>query len=179
MIKIKGSRSNRELARQYERVGVYRLNHTDMQSLVNMIAGFYDGFPDFFPGLKAGNWHWDFDKPIEFQAIAYSDVTGWKMFFSVENETLRGCTVTLAFSGMALTPMLLVRDFETTFLKGEELIKRIDDVMPPPEPEIRKPSLWQRFKNFFRWRKRSSSSTQSSSSSVLDDIGDVVSDILD
>lgn len=179
MIKIKGSRSIRELARQYERVGVYRLNHTDMQSLVNMVTGFYDGFPDFFPGLKVGNWHWDFDRPIDFQAIAYSDITGWKMFFSVENETLRGCTVTLAFSGMALTPMLLVRDFETIFLKGNDLIKRIDDVMPPPEPEIRKPTWWQRFKNFFRWRKRKSCDTHSDNGTVLGAVGEVIEKILD
>lgn len=176
-IKIVGSRSNRELSRQYERVGVYRLSHLDMTMLVRTMTAFFGAMPDYYPGLKAGNWNFEYDHPIEFQAISYVDIAGWKMLMMVEDESLQGVTVSLCFSGMTKTPMLVVKDFDQRFLQGAQLLTRLDDIMPPPEPEIRKPSLWQRFKNFFRW-KRPPKSSSSSSTSVLSDIGDAIGDII-
>lgn len=155
---------------------MYYLKHTDVMRVVWTLMGFYKEFPDHYPVLKAGDWKWDFEEPIEFQAMSFIDITGWKMLVMVEDEDRYGATVTIAFSGMAHIPMLTVSDIDCRFLKGEQMLILWEELVrknaPPPKPLSR----WQRFKNWFRRKKGSDSS--SSSSSVLDDIGDVISDIV-
>ncbi|MND91425.1 hypothetical protein D3C80_835460 [compost metagenome] len=177
-IKIRHTLTNRQLAHQYERVGVYRVSTMDMSFLVHTLLGVYDRLPDFYPALKAGKWEFDFTRPIEFQAIAYTDASGWKMLMMVENEDRYGATVTFAFSGMEAIPYLSCKDYEPLFLKGPEMmIPWIETITVKQEPPKPKPlTRWQRFKNWFR-RKPSTSS--SSGTSILDDIGEVISDIVD
>ena len=178
-IKILHTKTVRELAHQYERVGVYRVNGKSAVGIILAMLGVYDRLPDRYPALKAGNWEFEFQKYLEFQAISYIDITGWKMLMMVEDEQRDGATITLAFSGHAEIPILLADRYDTIYQKGEDILQlrevfmeRFEKSKPPP-----KLTRWQRFKNWFRWNRKPSN--QSNSSSVLDDIGDVIGDILD
>jgi len=177
-IKITGTKTNRQLAQQYERVGVYRVSPADMSFLVHTLLSVFYRLSDHYPSLKSGEWEFDFTKRIDFQAIGYSDISGWKMLMFVENETKGYADITFAFSGMAAIPYLTCKNPETLFLKGPEMIIPMVEVdvakAPPPKPK--KLSRWQRFKNWFRWNRSSSGS--SSSPSVLGDIGDAIGDII-
>ena len=175
-IKIRHTKTVRELTHQYERVGVYYLKQVDVMRVVWTLLGIYKQFPDHYPALKAGDWKWDFEHPVEFQAMSYIDVTGWKMLVMVEDEDRYGSTVTIAFSGMAHIPMLTVSHIDCRFLKGDQLLILWDDFVKKHEPPPKPLSRWQRFKNWFRWNRKPSNQ---SNSSVLGDIGDAIGDILD
>lgn len=148
--------------------------------MVHTMLSVFHKLPDYYPALKSGNWEFDFSKPIEFQAIGYADITGWRMLMFVENENKGYADITFAFSGMAMMPYLSCKNPETLFLKGAELIIPMveEDVVKVEPPKPKPLSRWQRFKNWFRWRKSSPSSSSSSSTSVLSDIGDAIGDII-
>lgn len=175
-IKILHTKTVRELAHQYERVGVYRVNGKSAVGIILMMVGVYDRLPDQYPALKAGNWEFEFQKYLEFQAISYININGCKMLMMVEDEQLDGATITLAFSGPAEIPILLADRYDTIYQKGEDILQLREVFMERLEKNKPAPKLsrWQRFKNWFRFGKKKQTS---SSGSVLDDIGDAISDV--